>query len=212
MSDVETKLKGLLYRLHCPSMLELGEYDLGLLDHYRSSEIAAHATGCPLCSAGLQQMRLFMAAPDVVPQPVVATSRASRLLEQLKIIVVDLLRPPEGVLLPAAPLPAMRGEGEGIATNVFYVDPYIISLSTIKDGAAWRRQSLVGDIIPADGASPSFQHWNVYLWRAGRLLATGKVDDDSHFLLRDVQVADELHDLILSGPHIEIHLENLRMS
>ena len=41
MDNIERALKLILYRLECPSKMDLGEYDLGLLDIFRRNEIAA---------------------------------------------------------------------------------------------------------------------------------------------------------------------------
>jgi hypothetical protein len=212
MTDAENKLKSLLYRFQCPSTMELGEYELGLLDQFRGRQIETHMMECPRCQADLVQMTQFMAEPMPVLQPMEREVERLSFLEQVKVMIVDLLKPPAGVLLPASPQLALRGDGSGISTSVYHVDPYVISLSSIKDDAALRRRNIVGDILATDGDEPSFQHWTVYLWREGQLLATGPVEDDSHFILQDIQEADDLHDLILSGPRVEIHLQNLRMS
>ncbi len=213
MDRTEKTLKAILYRLECPSKMDLGEYDLGLLDIFRRNEIAAHTATCPLCQADLVQMRLFMALPlaDEVPLKN-RKEEKTQLLERIKVIVVDLLAPPAGLEIPISLQPAMRGETQDMSTRVFHVDPYVIALSAMKEPSSWQKQHIIGDIIPATDDEENFQHWTVYLWRAGKLLDTSAVDRDSHFFFEDVQFDNKPHDLILSGPKVEIHLQNLLMA
>ena len=213
MDKTEKTLKAILYRLECPSKLDLGEYDLGLLDIFRRNEVAAHTATCPLCQADLVQMRQFMALPlaDETPLTVIKEEKVP-LLERIKVIVVDLLTPPAGLEVPVSLQPAMRGATQDMSTRVFHIDPYVIALSSMKEPSAWQKQHIIGDIIPATDDEVNFQKWTIYLWRAGKLLATSAVDRDSHFFFEDVQVDNKPHDLILSGPKVEIHLQNLQIA
>jgi len=42
MRSIEEKLKSILFRSDCPSNMDLGEYELGILDPPRRDEIASH--------------------------------------------------------------------------------------------------------------------------------------------------------------------------
>ncbi len=212
MIRVEKKLKDVLYRIECPSKTALGEYRLGMLDLFHSNEIAGHLKTCPLCMRDAVQLDAFMALP-LVPERSPAATSMKRLpsLEEIWIYVVDLLSPPAGVLMPAAAGPAMRGQVDNMSTRVFHVDPYIISLSALKETAVRSKQDIIGDIMPTSGDLADFHDWTAYLWRSGDLLAATPLEPDSHFYFEDVQIAKDLYDLILSGPKTEIHLQNLRM-
>jgi hypothetical protein len=212
MNTFDKTLKKLLYRLECPSKMDLGEYEIGMLDLFRSEAISEHISSCQLCQADLAQLRQFMSTPVYEMFPAGASGTESlSLLEKIKIIVIDLLSPPEGVLVPTAVQPAMRGADDDIATRLFHVDPYIISLSAIRDSYGQRKQNIIGDIIPTSDEEVSFHQWTTFLWRDGELLGTSRVDEDSNFYFEDVAIENHLHDLVLSGPSIEIHLQNLRM-
>ena len=193
--------------------MELGEYDLGFLDLFRRNGIALHLESCPLCQADLAQIQQFMALP-LDEEMALETRKEEKpsLLEQFKIIVIDLLSPPPGIEMPGQLQPAMRGQQEQISTRVFHIDPYVIALTSMKDISSWQKQHVIGDITQTREEEENFQNWTIYLWRAGKLLDTSPVDQDSHFIFEDVQVDKEPHDLILSGPKVEILLQNLQMA
>ncbi len=213
MTSLENKLRNILYRFDCPAMMDLGEYHLGLLDLFRYNQMTAHVEGCPCCGNDLIQLRSYMTLPLASEKPALVPREEKRpLLEEVWTFVIDLLSPPAGIEFAPAMQPAMRGESDGMSTRVFHVEPYVISLSAVKETSIWSKQHIMGDIIPTSSEASDLQHWTVYLWRDGNLLATSPLDNDSHFYFDDIPVEDDLHDLILSGPQVEIHLQNLRMS
>lgn len=213
MDRVEEKLKDILYRRECPSTMALGEYQLRLLDLFQHNQIASHLRSCPHCGEDLAQLQAYMDLPLTEAMPAAIEREEKRsLLEDLLIFVVDLLSPPGGIEFPAVVQPAMRGEVLGMSTRVFHIEPYVISLSAIRETAVWGEHQIIGDIIPTDDNSAGLQHWTAYLWRAGALLSTAVVDEDKHFSFEDIRIDQDYHDLILSGPQVEIHLQNLRMS
>jgi len=214
MDLIETKLKSTLYRVDCPTDMELGEFELGLLDaSNRAAAIATHSKSCPHCLAELVQIRHYMELPLVGDQFLSPTQEITTpFLERVKIVVVDLLSPTNDSLLNPEMLPAMRGAQGDMETRVFQVESYIIALSAVKNAAVWPRQQIIGDISPLDEGNENFQNWSAYLWRDGKLLATTPVSRDSHFTFNDIQFANKPHELILSGPRVEIHLQNLHMA
>jgi len=213
MDYIENKLKAIMYRHDCPSKMDLGEYDLGILISPRREEITLHAVTCPLCQADLVQIRQFMAISPIDEPPVKLKKEAKLpLIEKIKIVVVDLVSPPANLQISTSLQPAMRGEENDMLTRVFQIESYIIALSLMKDLSSWQKQQIIGDISPASGSEENFRNWTIYLWRAGKLLATSPVDRDSHFFFEDIQVENKPHELILSGPEVQIHLQNLQMS
>ena len=207
------ELKSTLYRLDCPSAMELGEFEMGFLEATgRGEEIAVHSAACPRCLADLTQIRQYMALP-LVNGHLVRTTQEEKtpFLEKLRVIIVDLLAPPQDLYVHSRLQPAMRGAQEDMETNVFQVGSYIIALSAVKNLSAWQKQQIVGDISPVTDADEKFHHWSAFLWREGKLLATTPVNRDSHFIFDDIQFANKPHELILSGPKVEIHLQNLHM-
>lgn len=210
MSPFENKLKTVLYRRECPPGLELGEYELGILDMARRNEIVSHLAMCPHCQADLGQMRQFMAMPAVDLEAAIARpQQRTPLLERIKVVVVNLVTLPES-LTGTMPQPVFRGSEEN-DTRVIEADEYVISLSTVTDQATWPKRNMIGNIIPL-GEDEDFADWSANLWRSGKLLASAKVAADSHFVFADVQFEASAHELILSGPSVEIHLQNLQLA
>ncbi len=214
MNSMDKKLKSTLYRLDCPSDLELGEFEMGFLEATgRGEEIFSHTAHCPHCLADLAQIRQYMALP-LVDDSLIRSSRAKKtpFLEKVKVIFVDLLSPPQDLFSNVSFQPAMRGIQESMDTRVFQVDSYVIALSAVKNLSSWQKQQIIGDISPMMDEGESFQKWSAFLWRDGKLLATTPIGDDSHFIFDDIQFANMPHELILSGPKVEIHLQNLHMA
>ena len=209
MSLVENKLNAVLFRMECPSNLELGEYTLNLLDVFRQKEIEIHQGKCPHCQTDLVEIRQFMNMP-LFEEPVIIAEKES-VFEKVKVMFVDLLQPPKIGLPGSTWQPAFRG-GQDILTRVIHAEPYVIALSSLKDLSSWQKQKIIGDISGDTDDQENFHNWNVYLWRAGKLLATSPVDRDSHFYFDDIELKNQPHELILSGPKVEILLQNLQMA
>ena len=214
MDFIEQRIKTTLYRLECPSDMELGEYEMGFLESTRRGlEIANHSQTCPHCIADLAQIQRYMALPLVDEQIVrAAQEKQIPLWEKMKVVIIDLLSPPKDFMLNPSLQPAMRGSQGDMDTQVFQVESYVIALSSVRKMSSWQRQQIIGDISPVQNDQENFRNWSAYLWREGRLLATTPVDRDSHFIFDDIQLADKPHELILSGPRVEIHLQNLLMA
>lgn len=213
MDFIEQNLKSQLYRMDCPGELELGEFEMDFLDSTeRGLEIQKHILKCPHCLADLAQIRQFMALPLVdknLVNPVKASKRS--IVEKVRVIVVDLLSQPQGYLLNPNLSPALRGDQDDISTQVFQVESYIIALSAVKHLSSREKQQIIGDISPLVENEEDFHKWSAYLWRDGQLLATTPIGRDSHFIFNNINSAAKPHDLILSGPRVEIHLQNLQM-
>ncbi len=207
-------LKSILFRSDCPSKLDLGEYELGLLSSQRRNELASHLTACPQCQVDLVQMQQFMALPAIGIET--TPSRAaveSPLLDRIKIIVVDLLSQPAGFLQsPVSMQPVMRGSEREMRTQVIQADAYIVALTAQSKNASQPQQQIIGDITPLDDDDDSFQDWTANLWLSGELLASTEVSEDSHFMFDDIRLTGQPHDLILSGPTVELHLQNLQIA
>lgn len=212
MNSVEMKLNAILFRKDCPSKMELGEYALDLVDPPRWHEIAVHEAKCVHCQADLVQIRQFMDMPMAGELAVPATAtQGNSIIERIKVVVYDLLAPPEfGSPMPSWQ-PAFRGE-EDIYTRVVHAEPYVIALSMMKDLSSWQKQKLIGDISRDTEAQENFVNWKAYLWQEGKLLATSHVDRDSHFYFDNIEFKAQPHELILSGPKVEILLQNLQMA
>lgn len=194
--------------------MELGEFEMGLLaDTKRGVEVAAHTTDCPHCLADLAQIRQYMALPLVDGSFAESiTETKTPFFENVKVFLIDLLSPPRDFQVNLQLQPALRGSQGDMETQVFQVASYVIALSAVRNLSAWQKQQIIGDISPVVAGEENFQKWSAYLWRDGQLLATTPVSPDSHFVFDNIQFANRPHELILSGPKVEIHLQNLQMA
>lgn len=213
MDRIENKLKTILFRSYCPSKMDLGEFELGLLSPQRENEIGAHLVSCPHCQADIVQMRQFMALPAIgIEKAAVVTEQKSPMLERIKVIVVDLLSPPAGMQSPAALQPVFRGAESETTTRVIEADAYIVAITASSDKISKSKHAIIGDITPLFDDDETFQDWTAGLWRSGQLLASTEVGADSHFSFKQLQLDNPPHELILSGPTVEIHLQNLHIA
>jgi hypothetical protein len=211
MRSIEKKLQSILFRSDCPPNMDLGEYELGILETPRRDEIASHLATCPHCQADLAQIRQFMALPAIGLEAKLSdVEEQIPLLERIKVIVVNLATPPKSFEGSILPQPVFRG-AEDDTTQVVEADEYVISLTTVGDQASSSKRDMIGDIIPLTD-DEDFYYWTANLWRSGKLLASTPVGADSHFIFEDVVLEDQAHELILSGPSVEIHLQNLQIA
>ncbi len=213
MGSTETRLKAILFRSDCPSNMELGDYELGLLSSQRREELDSHMAVCPHCQADLVQMRQFMAIPAIGIESAKSDGeQKSPLLERIKVIFVDLLSPSAGMQRPASLQPVFRGAENNMRTRVIETDTYVISISAIEDKTSYPKQQIIGNVMPLSDDDETFQHWTASLWRSGALVTSTPLADDSYFIFEDVQPIEMPHELILSGPEVEIHLQNLQIA
>lgn len=208
MDPIEKKLKAALFRHLCPTQMELGEYELDLLEPRRRQEIASHIAVCVHCSGDLAQIREFLTLDD--PQPHRRPETPS-LMERARIFVVNLLSPPSDVLVPATVQLALRGEEDEMKTVTYRVGPYLVALSFQKDPTQLDSHYLLGDVHPVDEDEPDWQDWHAHLWRSDTPVASVALDRDGQFSFSDLLVTDVPYELILSGPETEIYLQNLRL-
>ncbi len=95
-----------LYRIDCPSPLELGEYHLRMLPASQMLVISQHVRECPHCASEVAQLEEYFLG-DLAPME-------NSLLGQAKVLIAKLVG---GGDLTFTPTPAaLRGEGKGPIT------------------------------------------------------------------------------------------------
>ena len=213
MDSTENRLKAILFRRDCPSKMDLGEYELGFLNSQRREELDSHMAVCPHCPADLVQMRQFMALPAIGIESVKReVEQTSPLLERIKVIFVDLLTPPATMQRAGSLQTVFRGAENNMRTRVIQMDTFVISLSTIEDKTSFPKQQIIGNVMPLFDDDEACQNWTASLWRSGALVTTTPLADDRYFIFEDIQSLEMPHELILSGPKVEIHLQNLQIA
>src|SRR6185503_16389461 len=100
LARLQNGLTTRLYRITCPSPLELGEYHLRILPSPQMLVISQHVRECPHCEAEVAQLETFLKdlTSDVKPAP----------LTPIRVLVARLLGGNEPALRPA-----LRGESKG---------------------------------------------------------------------------------------------------
>ena len=121
LDRLQTHLTGQLYRLTCPSSIELGEYHLRMLPASQMLVIAQHVRECPHCQREVAELENFLADPVAENQ----------LLGAAKVLIARLMG---GQIAPGkqrengftSAIPTLRGEIRGPLT--FEADGMVITL------------------------------------------------------------------------------------
>ncbi len=82
IARLQNKLTARLYRLTCPSPIELGDYQMGLLPSSQRMAIAQHLRECPHCMRELAQLRSYLS--ELAPPP------RTSILEGVRVLVARL--------------------------------------------------------------------------------------------------------------------------
>ncbi len=106
LDRLQKRLITQLYRLTCPSPIELGEYHLHMLPASQMLVIGQHLRQCPHCAREIAQLESFLNDRTLAPK--------DSLLGRAKLLVARLVG---GGELTFTPTPAaLRGEGKGPIT------------------------------------------------------------------------------------------------
>lgn len=210
----EKKLKAILFRRFCPTELELGEFELELLDKPRQGEIASHIAYCPHCQKDLEQIRQATSLSLIEEQQTDQLPEGTpSLTQRAKVFIVNLLSPPSGALMPSSLQVAVRGQDDEMETQVIQVGTYMVALSLERDTTQLDTYNLIGDIsvLEETEESANLADWQAFLWKDDVLLQTVSLQDASDFVFTGIRTSDRPYELIISGPTAEIHLQGLQI-
>jgi hypothetical protein len=199
LAHLEDALASSLYRVTCPSPMELGEYHLGGLKRRQAKGITRHIAECPRCAREVAQLRSFLG--DLAPEPEPA------FLEQVRVQIARLVSGAASLLSPPRPAfaPAYVGvRGGGGEPAIYEAGGAQVILGAQPNPSAGDRFDLLGLVTGIDYAGLS-----AHLWQAGRLIATIPVDEGGNFVFGDLPSAG--YELVLNGPGQEIYIEELRI-
>lgn len=192
MAKFEDKLGAALYRATCPDSLELGEYHLGNLGEDRSELIRLHLADCPHCTLELSQLESFASDTALDFEPSLA--------ERVRVWIAKRMPERDDIRSGMAPALALRGDDEG---PLFYeAGDAQLTIEIQDDPDEPGRRSLLGLVM---GADP--KDLQVHLWFDGERVASVAVDDLGNFRVSGLASGD--YKLILAGPSIEIHIQEL---
>jgi hypothetical protein len=188
---LQNRLRKQLYRVACPTPMELGDYHLGFLPDPQKMIVAQHVRECPLCRREVAELEDFMdgLAPEV------------SLLGAAKVLIARLLG---GNTTPA--LDALRGEVKG--PLIFEADGIVITLDVQTDMK--RQTSILGQLAADD--QDQWTGAKVELQRADLPQLTASLDDLGTFRFDDVQpgtiqiTIQALYGIQVQIPNIDITL------
>ncbi len=168
LSHWQNQLTAKLYRMTCPSSIELGDYHLGLLPTAQAVSVAQHVSDCPHCKREIAQLRDYLRgelAPAFEAGP----------MERVKVLIARLVggsgEPGRAGMTSAPILAGLRGEAKGPLT--FEADGILIVLDV--QPAAAGRVTILGQVAADDQ-----DRWTgaaIELRQSGSQQMTAIVDD-----------------------------------
>ncbi len=199
LAHMTNNLKTRLFRATCPTSVELGEYHLGMLSQDQTASVAEHLGICPHCRQELEQLESYMA--DL--EPTLEPSRLTQVKERVKVLIANLIDRGGAAGPGLTPLPAgIRGDDEE-GPRTYQADDIEIMLDVQADTDQPDRRVILGLITGLDTPDDM----EVHVWRADQLLTTAGVDDLGNFSVPNL--APATYELIVSGPDIEVHIQDL---
>ena len=203
LTVLQNRLTTRLYRITCPSPAELGDYHLDMLPDDQTATVAQHLAECPHCTRELAQLTDFLAdlEPALEPGPL------TRVRERARVLIARLAGGGReaGPLAQPAFAPAYAGvRGESEEPYLFQADDVQIAVEVQDDAERPGRKVILGLIM---GIEPT--GLEVHLWQSEQRIAVVPVDELSNFVFSNV--APSNYELILSGPEVEIHMQELQV-
>lgn len=199
LSSLQQAVASSLFRVDCPSSLELGEYQLGLLPPERSIAIARHASLCPHCTQEIEALVTFMAQPEPLAQ--VAPSRTAS--ARLRVLVAQLVSGMASAGAPPSLAPAfagLRGDDDGPLT--FEAGEAQVIIEVQDDELHTGRKAMMGLLLGLENEAVT-----VHLWRDQRPVASTAVDALGNFIVDNL--APGQYELFVSAESQEIHVQDV---
>lgn len=202
LAKVQNLVMASLYRMACPSSLELGEYHLKLLPAAKAATVQRHVVQCPHCASEMVQLASFMGQADPYLHPAPSTV----LRRQVNVLIARLASavPSAHPATQPAFAPVLAGlRGDGAEPLRYEAGAVQVILEVQRDDARADRQLLDGLILGLDEALQAT------LWRAEQQVATAPVDDLGNFTVGNLTPGQ--YELILTGAQDEVHIQNLQI-
>lgn len=200
LARLEGGLAARLYRVDCPSSLELGEYQLGRLGRERSAAISQHLRECPHCAREVAQLVTFLGDLEAVEQP----GPLERALEKVRVTVARLVSGLDRETMGISPglTPAFAGiRGDDRQPYIYDADGVQIAIDISEDDRQPGR-TLFGMVIGAD-----IGDLKAHLWRGNELVASVVLDELGNFKFEGLLPGH--YELLLSDPDSEIFVQDL---
>ena len=188
LDRLQKKLTHQLYRIICPSSIELGEYHLRMLPASQMLVVGQHVRECPHCRRDVAALEDFLV--DLAPQP--------GPLEAIKVLIARLVSGKEDQEVSTAP--AFAGlRGEGGETFIFQADNIQIVIEVQEDLEQPGLKALMGLVTGLDSSDVIFQ-----ASQGGKIITTSSVDEIGNFVLSHMAPGE--YELTLVGPNTEVRI------
>lgn len=198
-AQLQARMTAELFRITCPTTMELGEHHLGLLPGDQSAAVTRHLTECPHCSREVAQLRDYLEelAPELELSP----------MERIKVLVAQLVGEKEENGPPQVPslalaLTSVRGAEE--TPRLYQAGNAQIAIEIQDDAEQPDRKMLLGLVTGIE-----LRELRVQLWLADQPLAWALVDELGNFVISNLEAAS--YELILSGPEVEVQIQDLHV-
>ena len=197
LGRLQERMGAEMYRIACPTPLELGEYHLGVLTGTQANVIARHLDDCPHCSREVSQLKTYLGD--------LSADLEFSLAERIRVLVAKLV--PAGgqtdPLGPPAMAPAFAGlRGEEDGPRLYQAGEAQVAIEIMDDPMRGDRKMILGLIT---GMATS--ELVAYFWLADRCVGEVPVDELGNLVIPGL--APGSYDLILSGPEVEVHIRDL---
>lgn len=189
---LQNRLKKQLYRVSCPTPMELGDYHLGLLPAPQVLVVAQHLRECPLCRREVAELEEYLMEPV----------RQTKLLKSVKVRIARLLGGKEtdqehGEFSSAPAFAGLRGEGE--EPFIYQAENIQIVIEVQEDLEQLGLKVLMGLVTGLESNEFIFQ-----ASQEGKIITTSSVDEIGNFVFS--HVAPGKYELTLTGPNTEIRI------
>ena len=197
LSRLQERMGAEMYRIDCPTPLELGEYHLGVLAGTQANVVARHLDDCPHCSREVSQLKTYLGD--------LSADLEFSLAERIRVLVAKLVRTggqtdPMGAPAMAPAFAGLRGEEDG--PRLYQAGEAQVAIEIQDDAMRGDRKTLLGLVTGMD-TSELVAH----LWLADRHVGEVPVDELGNLVIPDL--APGSYELILSGPEVELHIRDL---
>lgn len=194
LDRLQKRLTSQLYRLTCPSSIELGEYHLHMLPASQMLLIGQHVRQCPHCRREVAGLEDFLIEP----------AQQTRLLKPIKVLIARLLSGKEADqehedFSSAPAFAGLRGEGE--EPLIYQADKLQIVIEVQHDVEEIGLKTLLGLVTGLESNG-----FTIQASQEGKIITTSSIDENGNFLID--HLAPGLYELILLGPETEIHIQS----
>lgn len=195
LDRLQKRLTSRLYRLNCPSPIELGEYHLRMLLASQMLLIAQHVRECPHCAREIAELEKFFLG-ELAPT-------GSSLLGKAKVLIARLVGGKEGDQKSGEFSPVFAGlRGEDEEPFIYQADGVRIVIDVQDDAEQMGFKTLLGLVTGLES-----NEFTIQVSQEGQVVATSSVDEIGNFIISHLSPGH--YKLMLSGPNLEIHVQSL---